>query len=673
MDITVTHILLAILLTPLAAAALIACFCRQRGLLASLVSVASAGVQMGLCLYLFYKVLPGTAAVPEVNWNWLRFGNFSLDLGYSLTSQTSLMLLVVTFVGFWIHVFAMGYMREDENRGRFFGGMSIFMFSMTGIVLSNNLFMMFIFWELVGFSSYMLIGHYLTKPSAAAAAKKAFIVNRVGDFGFLLGIILCYWLFGTTNFSVMLSKITNVSLANFEMLQVAALLLFCGVLGKSAQMPLHVWLPDAMEGPTPISALIHAATMVAAGVYLLGKLAFLYSVAQYTVIDGQNVMTGVPYAANVVAAVGVTTAVYAAFCALGVNDIKKILAYSTLSQLGYMVAAFGIGCTLTTSFNDPRIMGVMVRPELHAAYGTAASMFHLTTHAFFKALLFLGAGSVIYACHHEQDIFKMGGLWKKMPITTLTFLVGVLAISGIPYLSGFYSKDNILAVAYVGSPVAFGLLVMTAFLTAFYMMRLFFIAFLGSPKSHSSEHARENGVIMVLPLIVLSVLAVIGGFYWLYPKMARSLFEKHMLPHDLMASVFEGLPVKATHMDFVMAVSIACGVCGLFGGWMIYRRGPKEDMLNKKAPSIYKFLSKKLWFDEIYNYYVAKIQDRFASLLGFLDMLLIGGLMVRGIAGIAAACSMSLRLLHVGRVTAYVYWFAFGLLVYWALASGWLK
>ena len=373
-----------------------------------------------------------------------------------------MMMLIVTGVGGAIHIYSFGYMREDRGFSRFFACMSLFTFSMLGIVLANNFIQLFIFWELVGVSSYLLIGFWFEKPSAADAAKKAFITNRLGDFGFLLGILMVWTVLGSLNFSTLQQTLIANPAALGTIASIAGLLIFCGAMGKSAQFPLHVWLPDAMEGPTPVSALIHAATMVAAGVYMLCRIIFLLD----------------PTALLVIAYIGGFTSLLAALIAIQQNDIKRILAYSTLSQLGYMVMAVGLS-------------------------GPTAAMFHLTTHAFFKALLFLGAGSVILALHHEQDIWKMGGLRQKMPVTFWTFIIGTLALCGVPPFSGFYSKDSILAQAFdqIKSDrlVLFALAVSVAMLTTFYMFRLFYVAFLGKAKTESAEHAYESPPVMAWP------------------------------------------------------------------------------------------------------------------------------------------------------------------------------
>ncbi|MEX0324398.1 MAG: NADH-quinone oxidoreductase subunit L [Puniceicoccaceae bacterium] len=623
-------VLSIILLAPLVSAGLIWLFARQRAVLAMALSLAAAGIILCFSLYI---LLGGWNGEPyEVTAEWLRLGGLSLSIGFLLNNLSALMLFVVSFVGFWIHLFSVGYMNDDSARGRFFGGLSIFMFSMLGIVLADNLFMLFIFWELVGFSSYMLIGHYLN-DEAAQASKKAFITNRVGDFGFLVGIIMVYWTFGTVSLTELDHILEHDKSA---VTAIMGLLLFCGVVGKSAQMPLHVWLPDAMAGPTPISALIHAATMVAAGVYFLGRTFLLFT----------------PDALVIISWVGVVTAACAAIWAFGQRDIKKILAYSTLSQLGYMVAGFGMGS----------LYGLHAHGDSHSAllYGVGASMFHLTTHAFFKALLFLGSGSVIHACHHEQDIFKMGGLYKKMPLTTIAFAAGVLAIAGIPFLSAFFSKDAILYVAMKENYGAFIILSITAILTATYMGRLFFIAFLGKPNSESAEHAHESPWTIVVPLLVLAVFSLLGGYLWMYPKPLQPIIEG-WVPHAH----------GADHTTMIV-ISLVASVGGLAFAFFFYGRGSATDRLEKIAPPVYGIAKSKFFFDEAYGYYIRKVQDRFAELMAFFDTLLISGILVRGAAGVAGLFGIIARRLHTGSVASYVWWFFAGLILFGAFAGGFL-
>lgn len=613
---TAAQILLAALLTPLLSAVLIACFLRRRGTLASYLSVAAAA---GICAFSYLAIQATNGSTIRAAIEWLSFGNFTVSMGFLFNGVSATMLTMVAFVGLLIHVFSLGYMADDKAKGRFFGGLSIFMFSMLGIILADNLIMIFVFWELVGFSSYMLIGHYLDTDEAAAASKKAFIVNRIGDLGFLIGIVYAYWHFGTTNLEAMGAAVNaDSSLISWAI----AALLMCGFIGKSAQFPLHVWLPDAMAGPTPVSALIHAATMVAAGVYFLIRIAFLFP---------ESVLGGI-------AILGTSVAVYAGFCAYGQNDIKKILAYSTLSQLGYMSAAFGLGY--------PGI-----------------ALFHLITHAFFKALLFLGAGSIIHGCHHEQDILKMGGILKKMPITSITFFIGVLALCGVYGFAGFYSKDAILVAGGLDSTAIFALLTLGAFLTAGYMGRLVWIVFFGEPKSDAAAHAHESGFSMVLPLIILAVLSVVGGWIGVWPEATGEIIRDN-LEHLHHAEGHDEMHSK------VMILGSAAWIVGLLGSLFFYGVGKNGDALQNRSKPVYEFLKARLWFDEIYGFYVAKIQQRVAVLLSFLDVFLIKGLFVRGSAGLVGLVGACSRSLHVGNIHGYVYWFLAGILLLWALASG---
>ena len=613
---TDSQTVLAILMTPLLSAVIIACFLRRRGTLASIISVAAAA---GICVFTYMAINRSDGEVIRVSANWLELGDFKVSMGFLFDGVAMTMLAMVAFVGFLIHFFSLGYMAKDSARGRFFGGMSIFMFSMLGIVLADNLIMIFVFWELVGFGSYMLIAHYFDTDDAKAASKKAFIVNRIGDLGFLIGIAFAYWQFGTTDLEAMRSAAdVDPALVNWSI----AALLMCGFIGKSAQFPLHVWLPDAMAGPTPVSALIHAATMVAAGVYFLVRITFLFpdSVLYFIAVLG----TGV--------------ALYAGFCAYAQNDIKKILAYSTLSQLGYASAAFGFG-----------------------APGIA--LFHLITHAFFKALLFLGAGSVIHGCHHEQNIFKMGGLLKRMPFTSITFLIGMLALLGVYGFSGFYSKDAIMIAAGFDNPWLFKLLIAGAFLTAGYMGRLYWIAFLGKPKSEAAANAHENSIVMLAPLIILAFLSVTGGWVKFWPQ-------------ELGEIVREGISSQESHEHYghlhhtILLWGSAAWIFGLLGSLFFYRPSARDDRLEQRAKPIYALLKSRLFIDELYDYYVAKIQQRFAMLLGFLDVFLIKGIFVRGSAGAVGLLGICSRMLHVGNIHAYVYWFLVGLILFWVLATG---
>ena len=628
---------LALLLLPLLTAAVIALFLRRKGEIAALLSVGTAGAIVALASLLIFRSETVTDSA-----KWLTLGPLTISFGFLVDDLAKLMLFVVAFVGFLIHVFSLGYMRDDDAQARFFGGLSIFMFSMLGIVVADNLFMIFVFWELVGFSSYLLINHYNQKPSAADASKKAFIVNRVGDFGFLLGIIYCYWLHGTVN----LGELAVAASHGMPMSRLIPLLLFCGAVGKSAQFPLQVWLPDAMEGPTPVSALIHAATMVAAGIYMLCRINVLMTAD----------------ALQVIMWIGVVTATYAAFCAIVQRDIKKVLAYSTLSQLGYMVAAFGLGSTSVMHGAPELAIGGAVLPATLfgsmsvVATGAAAAMFHLTTHAFFKALLFLGSGSVIAGCHHEQDIFKMGGLRKRMPVTFWTFTIGVAAIVGLPFLSGFFSKDAILFLAYRTNTTVFAILVFTAVLTAFYMLRMWKITFFGEARSNEAEHAHESGLAMTLPLILLALLSIVGGYTGFFSKIAGSLAA--MRP-------------EAEGSDHTMMLLLSLGILTLGGGaaWLYYAPAA-TDSLQTRSPGLF---GRLVWLkegpDRFYDWYVAKVQQRFAMVLNFIDQIMVAGL-ARLAGGFVGAIGIGARAMHTGSIHSYVYWFLLGAVLVWAVAVG---
>ncbi len=606
-----------ILVTPLVAAGVIALFLRDRGGLASALSVAAAGTILGLSTLLLLNAPEQTFSSSV---EWMRLGDFTLSLGFLFDEHTALLLFVVSFVGFWIHLFSIGYMDDDKAKARFFGGLSIFMFSMLGIVFADNLIMMFIFWELVGFSSYMLIVHYCDTEEAAAASKKAFIVNRVGDLGFLIGIVWCYWQFGTTDLEQMswaVSKDPSLAVTGIGML------LMCGFLGKSAQFPLHVWLPDAMAGPTPISALIHAATMVAAGIFLLVRIDFLLS----------------PFVLDWIVWTGAGMAFVAGLVALGQNDIKKILAYSTLSQLGYMASAVGLGL-----------------PGL--------ALFHLTTHAFFKALLFLCSGSIIHACHHEQDIFRMGGLLRRMPVTALTFLAGMLALMGANFTAGYWSKEAIMTASLALNGPVFALLIGGAVLTALYMGRLFLIAFFGKPRTPAAEHCKESGPVMLIPLLVLAVLALVAGFYTFWPEVLSQSFLAEA------NEVYKGEEFHSAHKSLLVWGTVAW-ISGLVIAFLVYGVGSSRDRLDDRLPGLVTVFRRRLFIDDLYDFYVKRIQQRFADILAFVDLFLISGVVVRGTAGIAGLLGIFTRSLHVGSVHGYVFWFLAGLVLFWGFSMGW--
>ena len=564
----------------------------------------SAGFSIGAVTSSFLLSLSMVANVETLNTsiNWLAIEGLKFDIGLQIDKLSKLMLCVVTGVGSLIHIFSLGYMKDDKDFSRYFGFLSLFIFSMLGIVLADNFVMMFIFWELVGVSSYLLIGFWFEKPSAADAAKKAFLTNRVGDFGFLIGILMVWILFQTVSFSELQ---LNVQKEDALMLSgLAGFLIFCGAMGKSAQAPLHVWLPDAMEGPTPVSALIHAATMVAAGVYMLCRVFFL--------IEGT-------WAMEAVAWIGGLTALMAALMAVQQDDIKRILAYSTLSQLGYMVMVVGLGGEHDDHY---AITGVA---------GTDAAMFHLTTHAFFKAMLFLGAGSVIYACHHEQDIWKMGGLRSRMPKTYWTFLIGTFALCGVPLFSGFFSKEAILVVAFKESIPLFLIAVVVAVLTTFYMTRLFIVAFTGDARSDYAKHAKESPSVMTVPLLILAVPSLFAGYFNIHEPDPIILFA------SVMAVVFGFLIARA-----------------------IYKNADK-DPLPAKFGIFAKAMNERFWFDEFYQWIIENIQENLARITDIADRWIIAGLLVRGVHGSTELAGRLLRLAQTGNLQTYAFWFTAGL------------
>jgi NADH-quinone oxidoreductase subunit L len=598
----------------------------------------------------------------EQNWNWFTIGTFSVDFGILVDGMTAVMLVVVTTVSFLVHLFSSGYMAGDRRYARYFAFLGWFTFSMLGIVLSNSLFFLYIFWELVGVASYVLIGFFFHKNSAADANKKAFLVNRVGDLGFWLGILIFFTAIGSFNYNELFQGVAAGGLQG-GLLTAAGILLFMGAVGKSAQMPLHVWLPDAMEGPTPVSALIHAATMVAAGVYMTARLLPLFS----------------PDALLLVAYVGAITAIFAATIAIVQTDIKRGLAYSTLSQLGYMVMAVGVG-------------------------SATAGMFHLTTHAFFKACLFLGSGAVIHAMHHQQDMRHMGGLRHKMPVTFAAMLVSTIAISGVPPFSGFWSKDAVL-----GAALAFGMehpahyapfvmALLAAVITGFYMFRIVFMTFFGKPRDqHAYDHAHEVDWRMATPLVVLGFLAVVGGgfpglgFNWFDRFVAEprvqvvtdahayetghgatgtvqlggtvadqhaggAVADEHAPDPHGEESLVGATEVGGTHEadphaaddthaagagdhgdghhdihhiahERAMIMSLFAAGLGILLSWLFYiRRRFHSEAVQAAFPEIHRTLENKYWFDEFYRDHVVANVLRLAKFSGGVDKYLVDGL-----------------------------------------------
>ncbi len=530
---------------------------------AHLVAVPAAGLSCLVALLVFVDVLRGTTLDWDL-YTWMAAGDFKVSVGFLVDPLSAVMMLTVTFVGFIIHVYSIGYMHDDPGYPRFFTYLNLFMFAMLMLVLANNYLVLFLGWEGVGLCSYLLIGYWYEKHSASTAGNKAFIVNRVGDLGFLLGLFLLWTTFGTFHFQPIFARAPQLLPAGGALVTVLTLLLFVGAVGKSAQIPLYVWLPDAMEGPTPVSALIHAATMVTAGVYMVARSGALYNLA--------------PVSAEVVALVGAVTAVFAATIACAQNDIKRVVAYSTISQLGYMFLGAGVG-----------------------AY--ASAIFHLFTHAFFKALLFLGCGAVIHALHDEQDMWRMGGLRKVMPVTAATFLVGALANAGIPPFAGFWSKDEILFAAWNGGhPVLWALGAAGAFLTAFYMFRLYFVTFTGPSRvdPHQAGHLHEAPALMTRPLIILAVFAFgIGAAVGFPPD--QGLF------HRFLAPAVAGAHGEAAHPSVMLEVgmalvSFAIAGAGILLAYTLYVASPElPERLATRFRALHALLVRKYYVDEVYN------------------------------------------------------------------------
>ncbi len=569
---------------------------------------------------------------------WISIGALHIDFSFVLDQLSLVMLLVITGVGFLIHIYSVGYMGHEEGYARYFSFLNLFLFFMTLLVLAGNALLMFVGWEGVGLASYLLIGFYFKKDSAANAGKKAFIVNRIGDFGFLIGIFLLLANFGTLTFSEIAAKLTANPAWQGGVLTTIALCLLLGATGKSAQLPLYIWLPDAMEGPTPVSALIHAATMVTAGVYMIARTHVLFDHA--------------PFALGTVAVIGAATALFAATIGLVQNDIKRVLAYSTISQLGYMFLGCGV-----------------------AAY--SAAIFHLVTHAFFKALLFLAAGSVIHAIGGEQDLRKMGGLWRKLPITFWTMTAAVLAIAGFFPFAGFFSKDAILYAAYLQGPAGRALWfvgLVTALLTSFYMFRLWYLTFLG--KSRSPEvHPHESPWSMLGPLVILALLSIGGG--WIGAGAGLGRFGSYLS----LSTGARAAESTNPHLELILSIAaVAVAFAGWFIADLLYRQKPAEPaQLAEALPEAYKLLANKYYVDEFYGATVVKPLLGFSKyVLGWVvDFGILGGLawLLGGIAMLAGAI---LQRWQSGNLRSYAAWLAAGaaavllfMLLPWPWTSPW--
>jgi NADH-quinone oxidoreductase subunit L len=567
-------------------------------------------------------------------YSWISSGTFQVPIGLYLDRLGAAMLLLVTIVSGLVHVYSIGYMRGDPGYARFFSYIALFTFSMLMLVLADNFLELYVFWEAVGLCSYLLIGHWYERKSAADAATKAFVVNRVGDFGFGLGVMLVFALFGTLQYDQVFAQAASHARDTINLnplsafggdwsvhtLTLLCLLLFAGAVGKSAQVPLHVWLPDAMEGPTPISALIHAATMVTAGVFMVARFAPLYNLS--------------PTAMAVVAVVGGVTAIFAATIALTQNDIKRVVAYSTVSQLGYMIMACGLG-----------------------AY--TAGMFHLLTHGAFKALLFLGCGSIIIALHHEQDIRRMGGLKEKLPITYWTFLIGSLCLAGFPFTSGFFSKDEILIAAWSAGPLGKTLMIVgliTAFLTALYSFRLVFVAFWGPSRvdPHIVRHVQEPSPTMTVPLIVLAALAIVTGYLGI-PGFLAPVFSMAVLS----APAHEGAAASA-----IMTLATILSLAGIGSAYVLYVRRPDlPDRLAQQWSSLYIGSLHKWYVDELYDaWFVQPTINAANDLWQWVDVRVIDAA-VNGVAATVNLWSRALRLIQSGEVQHYALAMALGAVI----------
>ena len=631
---------------PLFGAVIAGLFGRFLGARASqLVTCGAMGAAAVMAIVVFVQVVLQGETATVVLFDWFASGDLDVDWLLRFDELTGVMVFVVCVVSFLIHVYSIGYMAHDPHVPRFFAYLSLFTFFMLALVSADNFLQMFFGWEGVGLVSYLLIGFWYKRPSANAAAIKAFIVNRVGDFGFALGILAIFLMFDTVSFDAVFAGVPGMVDAeltflghSFDFLEVACILLFVGAMGKSAQFLLHTWLPDAMEGPTPVSALIHAATMVTAGVFMVARLSPIFEYA--------------PIALSVVTFFGATTAIFAATIAITQNDIKRVIAYSTCSQLGYMFFACGV-----------------------SAYG--AGIFHLTTHAFFKALLFLGAGAVIHAMSDEQDMRKMGGIWRMIPVTYVLMWIGNLALAGIFPFSGFFSKDIILESAFASHTglgmYAFGLGILAAFLTAFYSWRLLFLTFHGKPRADEKvmAHVHEAPPVMWVPLVGLAIGAVVIG-YLMLPMVATDI--------DFWGTSILVLPIhnalaEAHHVDFwVKALPMAVGVLGIAGALLFYVLRPElPGRLAERARPVYLFLLNKWYFDELYDVLFV----RSAKYLGRNLWKQGDGAVIDGIGpdGFAAA-TLSIARRAVRLQSGYVYHYAFAMLlglaaiVTWYLIAG---
>ncbi len=612
------------------------------------VTIIGVAISFLLSLVVFkHIVLDGAEPFNGSVYTWMVTDGIRMEIGFLVDKLTTLMIMVVSFVSLMVHIYTIGYMADDPGYQRFFSYIALFTFSMLMLVMSNNFLQLFFGWEAVGLVSYLLIGFWFKRPTAIFANLKAFLVNRVGDFGFLLGIAAIVMVFGSLDYAevfAMAPSKANVTMEIFEgspwwAMSVICILLFIGAMGKSAQVPLHVWLPDSMEGPTPISALIHAATMVTAGIFMVARMSPLFELSDT--------------ALSFVLVIGSITALFMGFLGLVQNDIKRVVAYSTLSQLGYMTVALGA-----------------------SAY--AAGIFHLMTHAFFKALLFLAAGSVIIAMHHDQDIRNMGGLRKYMPITWITALVGSLALIGTPFFSGFYSKDTIIeAVRHshlAGSGLAYWAVLLGVFVTALYSFRMYFLVFHGKPRmdEHTRSHLHETPWVVTVPLIMLAIPSVLSG-YLIDPVVFGDYFAGaiHVLPrHDVlgeMAQHYHG-PVSFV-LHALQGPAVYLAAAGVFVAWFVYMHKPElADSVAQRFKGIYRVLVNKYYADDFNQaVFAGGARGTGWTLWKLGDVLIIDGLLVNGSARLVGWVSQKVRKIQTG----YLYTYAFGMIIGLLLLLSW--
>ncbi len=645
------HIYLSIILAPLIGAIIVGLGCRSLPRIAAH-SIAIAGVAVSFVLssFVLYDIVAsGTPTYNGSVYQWATIGNLSLEIGFLVDGLTALMITVVSFISLLVHIYTVGYMHDDPGYNRFFSYISLFTFAMLMLVMSNNFLQLFFGWEGVGLASYLLIGFWFKRPTAIAANLKAFLINRVGDFGFILGIAAIFAFTGSLDYQTVFHQapsladqsIVVIGDSQWSLISLICIFLFIGAMGKSAQVPLHVWLPDSMEGPTPISALIHAATMVTAGVFMVARMSPLFEYSET--------------ALSFILVVGAITALFMGLVGIVQNDIKRVVAYSTLSQLGYMVVALGA-----------------------SAYSVA--IFHLMTHAFFKALLFLAAGSVIIALHHEQDMRRMGGLRQFMPITYWTCLVGALALIGVPGFSGFYSKDMIIEVVaqsqLTGAGFAYFCVEAGVFVTALYTFRLIFMTFHGTPRfdEKTATHVHESPYVVTIPLILLAIPSVVIGALTIGPLLFGNLMHEAVaaLPgHDtLLKAQPEFSGVWAFTLHAFKAPPVYLALLGVITAWWLYIKNPHLPAKIKSACGpAYKILHRKYWADEFYQNGIAAAARLVANRLWRLgDAAIIDGVIINGSTRFIAVSAGKLRALQSGYLFQYAFVMIMGLL----LLLGWM-